>query len=130
MDCAHALDPFRRADQANQPDLLCSALLEPIDGSDRRVRGGKNGDHHDDETLGEIRGRLEIILDRDQGLGLAIKTDMGDARGRDEVEHAVGEGEAPAQDRSKDELLAGDAVRRHTARAASRSPLRSTAGRA
>ena len=66
-----------------------------------------------DQTLAEIGRRLEVIFDGGEGLRLAIEPDMGDARRRDEIEHAFGESEAGAQDRREDQFLPGEARRHH-----------------
>src|SRR6516164_9140220 len=76
MDRTHVLDALRGADQAYQPDIYGSSLLEPVDRGHRRIGGGQDGNDDDHETLGKIRGRLEVILDRSQCLGLAVKPDM------------------------------------------------------
>ena len=80
--------PSGDGDQADDADVAGAALLQPVDGGDRGVGGGDHRRHHDDLALGEIGRRLEIILDRDLGLGVAIEADVGDARRRHEIEHA------------------------------------------
>ena len=113
MQAAHPLDAGRRADEADEADLLGAALLQTVDGGDRRIAGGEHGRDHDHQPLGKVGRRLEEILDRRKGLRLAVEPDMGDARGRHEIEHALGEGEARAQDWREHELLAGEARRHH-----------------
>ena len=60
------------------------------------------------QAVGEVGRRLEVVFDRLQRLGIAVEADMGDAGRGHEVQHAVEQADAGAQDRREDELLAGD----------------------
>ena len=121
MEAAQPLEAFRRAEQADEADVLGAALLEPVDGGDRRVGGGDHRRDDDDEALAQVGRRLEEIFDGDEGLGLAVHADVGDARGRHQIEHAFHERHAGAQHRREHQLLAGDLALASCAPAASRS---------
>ena len=54
------------------------------------VAGGEHRIDDDDQALGDVLGRLEIIFDRLERDRIAIEADMGEARRGDEVEHALG----------------------------------------
>src|SRR3569833_2792993 len=67
----------------------------------------------DDQAVLELRWRLEVVLDRLQRLVVAIDADVGDAGGGHEIQHAVEQPIAGAQDRGEDQLLALDGGRIH-----------------
>src|SRR5579883_318266 len=106
-------DAGRRRDEAHEFDALGAELLQP---SDRR-RGGVAGRQHrideNDDALRDVLRKLQIVFDGIEGRGVAVDADMADTRRWDEVEHAVDEAEAGAQDRHEAELLAGEHRRAH-----------------
>ena len=53
-----------------------------------------------------LAGHLEVVLDRHQRLGIAVQADVADARAGHELEHAVEDAGAGAQDRDEHQLLA------------------------
>ena len=84
-----------------------------FDGGGGRIAGGQHRIDDDDQPILKMRRRLEIVFDRFERLVVAIDADMGDASGRDQVEHAVEQAVAGAQDRDEDQLLALDGGRVH-----------------
>ena len=90
-----------------------AALLQPVDGRDRGIRGGQYRGNHDHQPLVQIARRLEEILHRDERLRFAVEADMGDARVRHQIEHAFGESDAGPQHRREHQFLAGDLRRLH-----------------
>jgi AraC family transcriptional regulator len=108
MGGANRLDAGPRGEQADEAHVGDSDFLQPVDRGDRGVAGGKHRIDDDDETLGDVLRSLEIIFDRLERDRVAIKADMGDPRRWNQLEHALGHGEAGAKDRGDDQLLAGD----------------------
>src|SRR5262249_5936236 len=94
VQAAHALEAFARGDQAYQTNVFGAAFLQAIDRGDGGVGGGNDGRYHDREALAEVGWGFEKIFHRREGLRLAIKADMGDARCRNQVHHAVDKGDA------------------------------------
>ncbi len=58
------------------------------------------------EPLVEVLGHLEVVLHRLEGLGIAIEPDVADARRGHQIQHAVEEPYAGAQDGDDHQLLA------------------------
>ena len=75
--------------------------------------GGQHRRDHDHQPLGRSLGALKKYSTATKRLRIAIEADMGDARGRHQIEHALHEGHAGAQDRREHQLLAGDLRRLH-----------------
>ncbi len=110
---AEALDALRRGEQADEAQIPRAALLQALHGGDSRIGGGQHRIEHQDHAVGDVGGRLEIILHRLERFRIAIEADMGDAGGGEEVQHPVEEADARAQDRREDELLARDLRSHH-----------------
>ncbi len=108
MNAAQPLESFGRSDHAHHPDAARAALFQAVDRGNSGVGGGDHRRHHNRHALGEIGRRLEIVFDRDQRAGIAVEPDMRDPRGGNQIEHAVDQGEAGAQDRREHQLLAAD----------------------
>ena len=89
----------KRTSLAPRALILVTAAIGRIGGREHRV----DDDH---QAVGEVVRRLEEVLVRLQRLGIAIDADMRDARRGDEVEHALEEAVAGAQDRGEDRFLA------------------------
>ena len=106
--CARAScgDAFRRGEQADQADVARAAVLEPADGRDRRVAGRQHGVDDDGQPLRDVLGQLAVVFDRGERGGIAVDADVADARRGDEVEQAVEQAVAGAQDRHEHQLLA------------------------
>ena len=64
-------------------------------------------------AVGDVLRDLEVVLDRLQRARVAIEADMAHAGERHEIEHALGEAEAGAQDRHDHQLLAVEQRRIH-----------------
>ncbi len=100
--------PSGAASRQRKRILLAPRFLELVDGGDRRVAGRQHGIDDDDQPVIQLGRGLVVVLDRLQRLVVAIDADMGDAGGRDEVEHAVEQAIAGPQDRGEHQLLALD----------------------
>ena len=106
MGFGKALDAFRCRQQAEEADIGRAAFLQLVDGCNCRMSGGQHRVDHDDEAVDDVFRGLEVIFDRLQRIVITIKADMGDARGRYQIEHAFEKTIACAQDRGEDKLLA------------------------
>src|ERR1022692_2601985 len=80
---------------------------------DRGVAGGEHRVDNNQQALSQIGWRLEIILNRDQRFRIAIEPDVGDARGRYQVEHALDQTQPSAQNRREHEFLSRQCARAH-----------------
>ena len=78
-----------------------------------RVRRCQHRRDHDHQPLVQIARRLEEIFHGNEGFRLAVKADMGDPRGRHQIEHAFRKGHAGTQHRREHQLLARDLRRFH-----------------
>ena len=83
-------------------------FLQPVDRRDGRVAGGQHRVDHDHVALVQVAGHLEVVLDGDQRLGVAVQADVADARAGHHGQHAVEDAGAGAQDRDEHQLLAVD----------------------
>ena len=108
MYAPHPFDPRRRADETDQPNAFRSALLEPVDRRNSSVSGGENRDHHNHKPFREIGRRLEKIFDCDKSFRFAVKPDMRNPCGWDEIKDALRHRNAGAKYRGNDKLLSGD----------------------
>jgi hypothetical protein len=107
------LDALGAGEQADELDRARRHRLEALDRRDRRVAGGEHRIDDDRVAIAHPVGDLEEVLDRLLGLGMAIQADVTDAcRGQD-LEHAVEDPVAGAQDRDHDRLLAVEHRRHH-----------------
>ncbi len=97
--------PARRAGSTKRMSRAPRAL-EPLDGGGGGIRRRQHRVDDDDQALGHVVGRLEVIFVRLERLGIAVDADVGDARRRDEIEHAFEQAVAGAQDRGEHRLLA------------------------
>ena len=85
---------------------VAPAAFRRVDGGGGGVAGGEHGVERDGDALGEVGGDLGVVLDRLQRRLVAVEADEADAGGGDELEDAVEEAVAGAQDRDEGELLA------------------------
>ena len=69
--------------------------------------------HNNDKPLMKVGWRLEEIFDRDKGLRIAVKPNVGDARCRHQIQHSVGKRNPRAEHRSEYQLLTGNSRRFH-----------------
>ena len=69
------------------------------------MTGREHRIEHDREALADIARQLAVVLHRLQRCGVAIQADMADARGRNQIEHAVEQAVARAQDRDQAQFL-------------------------
>src|SRR5215467_1647786 len=112
MGRPEALDSGHRRNETYHPDVVRAAFLQPDYSSGGRVSGCQHRHDNNDQALRKISGRLEEIFDGGERFRLAIKTDMRDARCRDQVEHAFGNADTRAQDRCDHKLFARYALGR------------------
>ncbi len=88
MRTAELADPFGRGERADKSDIPRAALLQAGDRGAGRIARRQHRIHENDEPVREILRRLEVILvifDRFEGFGIAVKSDMSDARGGHEI---------------------------------------------
>ena len=95
--------------------------LDPVDRRYRRVGRRQHRVDDDHRPLGDVGRHLVVVLDRPQRGRVAVEADMADAGRGHQVEHAVEQAVAGAQDRDQADLLAGEQRRLHRLAAASRS---------
>src|SRR6266851_9759961 len=100
-------DALGRGDETDIFEGPDPAPLEAVQRGDRRVGGGEHRVDDDHVTLRDVVRHLEIVLDGRERLGIAIESDMADARRRYEVEHAFENAAPGPQHRDNAELLAG-----------------------
>src|SRR5690349_21664672 len=77
-----------------------------IDRGDRRVAGRQHRIDDDAVAVAHLARDLEVVLDGEQRLGVAVQADVPDARRRQDLEHAVEDAVAGAEDRDQHDLLA------------------------
>ena len=99
--------------QAHEADRTRIDFLQPLDRGDRRVAGRKHRIEDDRIALAHPVRHLQVILDRNQRLWIAVQTDVPDPRARDDRQEAVEQSGAGAQDRHEHQLLAVDHFRAH-----------------
>src|SRR5262245_39192030 len=80
MRGVHLLDALGRGEQADVAQRLRAELLDAVDRGDRRVAGGEHRVEQDRLALRDVLGQLAVVLDRRERLGIAVETDMPDAR--------------------------------------------------
>ena len=102
----HAGDAFRGGEEAEEADVGGAGLLEQRHGGDGGVAGGEHRVERDGDALVEVGRDLGVVLHRLQRGLVAVEADEADARRGDELEHAVEQAVAGAQDRDERELLA------------------------
>ena len=103
----HLRDALGRGDQADELDRARPQLDQPRDRRDRRVAGRQHRVDQDHVALRQVVRQLQVIFDRLQRARLAVEADMPDPRRRHQVEHAVEDAVAGAQDRHQAQFLAG-----------------------
>ncbi len=106
-DALQLFDPLGRGDEADEFDRAGFQLDEPGDRRHRRIAGGEHRIDQDHVALRQILGQLQVIFDRLQRVRLAVDADMANPHRRHQVEHAVENAVAGAQDRHETELFAG-----------------------
>src|SRR3989441_5481235 len=94
-----------RGDEAEEADALGAGVLERVYGVRRRAAGGEHGVEHEEIARVFTGGDLEIVIDRLEGVVLAVDADVADARRGDELRDALDHAESRAQDRHEGELL-------------------------
>ena len=82
------------------------SALSRVDGGDRGVAGREHRIDDDHVAVAHVLGDLVVVLDRLERLGIAVQADVADARRRQDVEHAVEDAGAGAEDRDEHDLLA------------------------
>jgi hypothetical protein len=108
MRIVERADALGARHQADEPDRARARLLQPVDGGDRRVAGREHRVEHDRVALAHAARHLEVVLDGHERLRIAVEADVAYARTRHDVEEAVEQPGAGAQDRHEHELLAVD----------------------
>ena len=86
---------------------LAPVALDPVDRGHGGVGRGQHRVDDDHRPLGDVRRHLVVIFDRPQRCRIAVEADMADAGRGHQVEHAVEQAVAGAQDRDQADLLAG-----------------------
>src|SRR5262249_13430679 len=92
--------------QTDELDRPRPRLLETLDRGHRRIPGGQHRINHDGIAIAHFARHLEVVLDGGERLGVAVKSDVSDARARDQTKDAVEDAGACAQDRDQHDLLA------------------------
>jgi hypothetical protein len=108
----HPRDSLRRGDQGDEADGRRADPLDRLDRRRGRVAGGEHRVEQDDVAIGDVAGKLHVVLDRLERLLVAEEADEPDARAGDERKHRVKHPDPRAQDRAHRDLLARDAARR------------------
>ena len=84
-----------------------------LEEGDRRRGGAAGGEHRvddDDVALSNVSGHLEVVLDRQLGLGVAEEADVADLDVGHHADHAVDHAQTRAENGDDGELLARDAA--------------------
>jgi len=105
-------DALGSRDQHQEVDVLGALLAEQLNRCGRRTARCEHGVHDEHVALSDVLGELAVVLDRLQGLRVAVQTHVTDAGGGDELQDAVDHPEPCAQDRNDGDLLAGEHIGR------------------
>ena len=103
MGGAQLAEAFGTAYEADVTEMAGAFVLQLRNGAGGAPAGGEHG--IDDENLrgGEVGGELEVVALRAVGPLIAVHADMADAGIREDLEHAVDEAEAGAEDGGDDD---------------------------
>ena len=83
------------------------------------MTGGNHWVDDDAEALAHVVRQLQVVLDRLERDRVAVQADVADPCGGHEIQHAVQDSVAGAQDRDEAEFLAGEAGGQHGSRGVS-----------
>mmetsp|Transcript_22866 Transcript_22866/g.38224 ORF Transcript_22866/g.38224 Transcript_22866/m.38224 type:complete len:223 (+) Transcript_22866:4681-5349(+) len=113
MRLLHAGDSLRCRQQAQEPDVRGTALLEQVNRRNRRVSGGQHRINGNDHAVLHRLGNLEIILNRLQRLFIPVKANKTHTRRRNQFQHTVQQPVPGPQNRNQRQLLARKRRRIH-----------------
>src|SRR5256885_6421654 len=101
----HAPHALGRGDEAEEADALGAGVLERVYGVRRRAAGREHGVEHEEIARAFTGWDLEIVIDRLEGVVLAVDADVADARRGDELRDALDHAESGAQDRHESQVF-------------------------
>ncbi len=105
--------PLGTRQQADELDRARVRVPQTVHGRHRGVAGGQHGVDDDRVTALHLLRHLEVVLDGDQRLGIAIQAHVTDPCAGQQAEHAVQDADARPQDRDQHDLLAVQHGRGH-----------------
>ena len=108
MSLLNRSNTFRRTDEVHQLDVLDAAALEAVDRSDSGAAGRQHRVEQQNVAVLDVTRQLAVILDRLEGLRVAIQADVADLGCRDHLQNTLYHAETCAQDRNESDLLAGE----------------------
>ncbi len=108
MCAGEAPYPFGRGDEAKKPNPSCSSALEGCDGGCSAASRGEHRVQQEKISFRRIAGDLEVVIDRLEGVVIAIETDMTHPRRRDETRNAFNHAKPGAQNGNQREFLSAD----------------------
>ena len=97
---------FGGGNQANELDVLGTALFDLANGVNGAAAGSQHGIQNKNIALGNILGQLAIIFHRLQGLLIAVQANVADLCSGDQGQHAVHHAQTGAQDGNQGQLAA------------------------
>ena len=108
MSFLHSFDPFGSRQKAEHSQVIGPLPLQPFDRRNRGISRSQHGVDRNHQTLIQLGGHLEVILDRFQRFLVPVKTDETDSGRRNDLKKAIEQPVACPKNRDQSQFLAVD----------------------